>query len=149
MQRHGKQDGDVNACDLVRAGHVRPRFLRAFSSARMSSIVSFPGLDELRHHRQRAPTEQPENVVEQPDARDVARDDRFEDVRVADLARAPYRAFRFKPVHGSLNRGIRGLRIGECLLDLADRRVAASPQRVENLQFQPGELRKSHTVPTT
>ena len=49
-------------------------------------------------------------------------------------------SLRLQSIHRGLHGGVRGTRLGKTLLDLANRRVAAGPQDLQNLQFEPGEL---------
>src|SRR5689334_22968633 len=69
--------------------------------------------------------------------RHLARDDRLEDVRVAHLAHAAHRPFLFQAIHGGLHRRVSWLRGGKAVLDLANRRIPARPERLENPQFEP------------
>jgi len=69
----------------------------------------------------------------------VTRQQRLEDVRVADLARAAQGPLRFESIHGGLHGGVRGTRLGKPFLDLAHRGVPARPQDLEDLQFEPGQ----------
>ena len=100
----------------------------------------FSRLDELLHHRLRSAAEEAQDGVEEPVPRDVTGDQRLEDVRVADLARPAQRALRLESVHRRLHGGVRGTRLGKPLLDLANRRVAAGPQDLQNLQLKAAEL---------
>src|SRR5262249_40898256 len=84
--------------------------------------------------------EETQDGVEQAVARNITRDDRLEDVRVADLACPAHRAFCLESIHRGLHGRVRGARLGKTLLDLANRRVAPGPQDFENLQFKPGKL---------
>src|SRR5688572_15264052 len=116
----------------------------------LTNVVArqFPGFCELRHHRLRSPAEQAQNLVEQPVTRHVTRDERFEDMGVADLPDATHGTFRFKPIDRRLNRGIGRSRRGESLLDFTYRGFPERPERLENLQLQSGKLRLfSHLLP--
>src|SRR5688572_665997 len=100
----------------------------------------FPGFRELRHHRLRPSAEQAQDVVEQPVTRDVAGNERLEDVGVADLPHAAHGTFGFKPVDRRLNRGVGRPRLRKLLLDFADRGLSERPEHLENLQFQSREF---------
>src|SRR5688572_16342794 len=96
----------------------------------------FSGFGELGHHRLRPPAEQAQDVVEQPVARNVTGDERFENVGVADLPHPAHGALRLEPIDRRLNRRVGRPRLGKRLLDFAYRGLPERPQRLENLQFQ-------------
>jgi len=95
------------------------------------------GFDQLGHHRLHAPAEQGEELIHQPGLGGVARDQRFEDMGVADLARAAQRLLGLQPVNHGLDGGVGGPVLGgEAFLDLADGRRPAVPQDLHDLEFQ-------------
>jgi hypothetical protein len=76
-----------------------------------------------------------------------ARDDRLEDVGVADLLRAADRALLLEPVHHRLDGGVgRPALVGKGLLDLTHGRHTAGPERVHDLQLELAQFRQSHGI---
>src|SRR5215831_14122062 len=76
-----------------------------------------PVLGKLRHHRLRASSKETQNFVEQSEPRHIARDDRLENIGIADLADAAHRLLAFKPVYRRLNRRVCGLGLWKRLLN--------------------------------
>src|SRR5690606_1253862 len=85
-------------------------------------------LDQVRDQRLRAASEEAQQLVDDRTARRVGRDQRFEDVRVADLLLALDRALCLEPIDDGLHGRVGGpALLREVLLDLPDGRRAERP----------------------
>src|SRR5437588_1427225 len=103
------------------------------------------GFHQVRHDRLRTPPEQVQQVINQPTVRRLAREDGFEDVRVADFLDSAQHLLAFHAVHRGLHRGIgRAAPLGKRFLNLADRGRATAPKRFHNLKFQLRQFGQVH-----
>src|SRR5690606_30578028 len=107
-------------------------------------------LDQVGDQRLRAAAEEAEELVDDRAPCGVGRDQRLEDVCIADLLRAADGALRFEPIHDCLHRRIsRPALRREVLLDLAHRRRAELRERVEDLELEAAQLRRRRFLFTT
>src|SRR2546430_1141614 len=91
----------------------------------------------MRHERTRRAAEKIEQIVDQAPMRRLTRDNRLEDVRVADLLDLPHGAFFFETANDGLDGGIgRALLLRQRFLNLAHRRAPQLPERIHNLQLE-------------
>src|SRR5262249_30278404 len=108
------------------------------------------GLDQVRHQRLRAAAEEIEQIVDEPALRGVARHQGLAYVSTADLLRAPHGPLGLQAVHERLHGGVCGPgRLGQLLLDLADRRGAVGPEGFHDLELRAAQLRNFHDVYST
>ena len=104
-----------------------------------------PGFDQVRHYRLGPTAEHTEEVVDQSALRGVTGDHGLENVRIADLLRAPQRLLVFQTIDGSLDGGVSWpSALGEGFLNFADRARATAPESLHDLYFQLGQFRQSH-----
>src|SRR5580700_6000255 len=108
----------------------------------------FAGLDQVRHDGLRAPAKQRQQVVDQPTLRHITGDRSLKNVEVANLLDAPHGFLPFQTIDGGLNRCVgRPAFFGERFLNLADRGIAAGPQRLHDLQLKLRQFGFAHVAP--
>ena len=101
----------------------------------------------MRHYGLRAPAEQRQQVVDQPPLRGVARDGRFENVKIADFFDAAQSLLPFQAINGGLDGCVGGsFLLGESFLDFANGGLAPCPKLLHDLKFEFGQLRFAHIV---
>src|SRR3984957_17527786 len=103
----------------------------------------------MRHHRLRPSAEQPQQFVDQPPLRRIARQASLENMRIADLFRAPDRSLPFQTINSSLDGRIRRPAFRrKRFLNLANRGPAQIPERLHDLQLQFGQSWQRHNLST-
>jgi hypothetical protein len=125
-----------------RAGREALEFALGFLDVFEAELAGF---DEMHDDELGAAAEHGEEFVDEAELGGVARDERLEDVEVADLAGAADDFFGFHAVGGGLDGGVGGAGLcGEGLLDLADGGVAAGPEDFHDVEFEFGEFGSGH-----
>src|SRR5262249_47462869 len=112
--------------------------------SRTSSGVSFPDSIKCVTIGNRLPPKERHEVVDHPVLCGRTRNQGFEDMGIADLARAAYGFFGFKTINHRLNCGVREpFLLWKRFHQVTDRRPPA-PEYLHDSKFESGQFRSTH-----